>query len=117
METDVYQLDRLRQKLSNEKVGWEEIKMFGGVCFMVDDKMCFGARKDGGLMVRVDPEDMDSFLEMDGVSRMIHGERVMKAFLFLTPEAIDSESELDFWIRKCLDYNPRAKASKKRKKS
>jgi hypothetical protein len=60
---------------------------------------------------------MDAFLEMEGVTPMIHGERIMKAFLYLTPEAIDSESQLNFWIGKCLEYNPKAKASKKRRKS
>lgn len=117
MQTDNYQLDRLRNQLTARKVSWEEKRMFGGTCFMVDDKMCFGTHKADGLMVRVDPEESEALSQRAGVMPMVHNGRVMPGFLFLSAEACDSDQELDFWVNKCLAFNPKAKASKKKKKS
>ena len=41
--------------------------------------------------------------------------RPMKGYIFIEPEGIDYDIDLEFWIQQCLDYNPLAKASKKRK--
>jgi hypothetical protein len=57
MEVDDFFLDRLRQTLKERFIHWEEKKMFGGYCFMVGGKMCFGTYQ-GGLMARVNPTDV-----------------------------------------------------------
>ena len=44
-----------------KNIGYEHKRMFGGHCFMVDDKMLMGTYQ-GGLMVRVDPETMEDLL-------------------------------------------------------
>ena len=94
---------------------WHEKKMFGGICFMVDDKMCFGTYK-GGLMVRIHPDESNTLIEHTGAEQMIHNGRPMKGYLFLESQAYDSDDDLDFWLQKCLEFNPLAKSSKKRKK-
>jgi hypothetical protein len=33
----------------------------------------------------------------------------------ICPEGIDMDDDLDKWIKRCLEFNPRAKASKKKK--
>ena len=114
MATDTYLLDRLRNILMEKKVQWLDKKMFGGDCFMVDDKMCFGTFK-GGLMARIDPDETDELIKRDGASQMIHGGRPMKSYLFIEPEGYDMDEDLEFWITKCLEFNPKAKASKKKK--
>jgi len=88
--------------------------MFGGYCFVVDEKMCFGTFK-GGLMLRVAPEEIGTLSDRNGASQMIHAGRPMKGFLFVEAEGFDNDAQLDFWIHKCLDFNPRAKSSNKRK--
>ena len=114
MATDPYLLDRIRHIMTSKSVQWEEKKMFGGHCFMVNDKMCFGTYK-GGLMVRVAPEEVEQLSKNQGAEAMIHGGRPMTGYLILDPEAFDQEAQLNFWIQKCLDFNPRAKSSKKKK--
>ncbi len=42
MATDPYLLERMRNILKDKNAAWTEKKMFGGDCFMIDDKMCFG---------------------------------------------------------------------------
>lgn len=87
--------------------------MFGGNCYMVDDKMCFGTYK-GGLMVRTAPEEEPELAQRKGAAPMIHGGRPMKGYLFIQPEGYDNDSDLEFWIDKSLEFNPRAKSSKKK---
>ena len=115
MATDEFLLDRLRQVLKNENAEWYEKKMFGGNCFMVDDKMCFGTYK-GGLMVRIDPEEAGELQKRIGAEQMIHGGRPMNGYLFIQPEGYDLDEDLELWAKKCLAFNPFAKASKKKKK-
>jgi len=114
MSTDLYLLDRLRAILKERSISWEEKKMFGGNCFMVDDKMLIGTYKKG-IMARVDPESTDEFIEREGAEQMLHGGRPMKGYLFLNAEAYDRDSDLAFWMDQCLAFNPRAKSSKKKK--
>ena len=61
-------LERLRELLRANKIEWLEKKMFGGTCFMVDDKMCFGTYR-GGLMARVDPDQIDEYVKRNGAEQ------------------------------------------------
>ena len=49
---------------------------------MVDDKMCFGTYK-GGLMARVDPEEISQLIQRPGAEQMIHGGRPMTGYAFV----------------------------------
>ena len=40
----------------------------------------------------------------------------MKDYVFVTPDGFDSEEDLQYWIQLCIDFNPLAKASRKKKK-
>jgi len=89
------------------------MKMMGGLCFMVDDKMCIGIVKES-LMARIDPEEEDDLLTKEGSKPMDFTGRPMKGYLFIEPEGVDMDEDLDFWVEKCLDFNPKAKSSKKK---
>jgi len=82
---------------------------------MVDDKMCFGTFK-GGLLCRIDPEEREELLDTTGAEIIRQGGREMKGYVHLQPADYESDQELEFWILKCLAFNPKAKASKKKKK-
>lgn len=113
--TDELFIQRIRNIMDKHNAAWEEKRMFGGLCFMVDDKMCFGSYK-GGLMARVDPEEIETLLERENADQMIHGGRPMKGYAFIQPEGFSEDVDLEFWIAKCLEFNPKAKSSKKKKK-
>ncbi len=49
--------ERIAVELQRKNVAFEEKRMFGGMAFMVDDKMCVGINNDA-LMVRLDPEHL-----------------------------------------------------------
>ena len=103
--------NRIRELLLNKR-SVEEKKMMGGLTFMVNNKMCVGILKDD-LMARIDPEVYESALEKRGCREMDFTGRPMKGFVFIDPEGTKSKKDLEFWIKLALDYNKRAKASKK----
>ena len=115
MAADEYLLERINNILARKKVKWIGKRMFGGYCFMVDDKMCFGTYK-GGLMARVDPEEIGTLCTREGAEQMLHGGKTMTGFLWIEPSAYDTEADLEFWIDRCLVFNPKAKASGSRSK-
>ena len=107
--------DRVSQFFVEKSIPFEVRKMMGGLCFMVDNKMCVGIMKDE-IMARIDPEIYEESLLKEGCKEMNFTGRPMKGFVFLTDEAIDLEKDLHYWLQLALDFNPKAKASKKRKK-
>jgi len=108
-------LERMRNVLIAKEVLWVEKKMMGGTTFMVDDKMCFGILK-GGVLCRIDPEERDTLLDNDFAEIITQGGREMKGYVHVQPAGFESDEELEFWISKCLAFNPKAKSSKKKKK-
>ena len=115
MAHDEHLADRVRRVLAEKGVSAEEKKMFGGLCFMVDDKMCIGIVKDE-LMARVGPDHYETALSKNGAKEMNFTGRSMKGYIYVEPEGIDEEAQLDEYIQMCLDFNPLAKSSKKKKK-
>lgn len=121
MAYDEYQAERITQILNAKKADFFSKKMMGGLCFMVDNKMLCGMhidKKTGGnlLMARVGTAVYEEVLELPGAMPMDFTGRPMKGYVFVTPEGCDRDEDLEFWIQKCLDFNPDAKASKKKKK-
>ena len=93
----------------------EEKRMFGGVCFMVNGKMCVGVVKDE-MMCRIDPAIYSSVLENDGCSEMLFTGRPMRGFVYIDESVWTSKKQLKYWVDLCLDYNQKAKATVKKKK-
>jgi TfoX/Sxy family transcriptional regulator of competence genes len=106
--------DRVREiiALTHDKV--EEKKMFGGLCFMVNDKMCLGVEKER-MMVRLDPAVYEEVLEKDGCTPMDFTGKVMKGYVFVDAAVLNTNKKLDYWVQLALDFNKKAKASKKKK--
>ena len=105
--------ERVREALSSIKKV-EEKKMFRGVTFMVNGKMCVSVGNDE-LMCRIDPEIFESVLERNGCRPMIHGKRIMKGFVFVNEAGYQSKKNFEYWLNLALDFNKKAKASKKKK--
>ncbi len=116
MAYDEYLAERIKIVLMQKHVSFFEKRMMGGLTFMVDDKMCVGVVKNN-LMARIDPEVYKEALLKKGCREMDFTGRPMKGFVFIDPEGNDTEEELGYWIQLALDYNPKAKSSKNRKKN
>lgn len=106
--------DRTRALIALTHKNVEEKKMFGGLCFMVNDKMCVGIEQER-LMVRLDPSKYEEAMEKEGCTPMDFTGKVMKGYVFVAIDALNTKKKLEYWIRLALEYNAIAKASKKKK--
>ncbi|MCB1278638.1 TfoX/Sxy family protein [Prosthecobacter sp.] len=104
--------DRVIDAFTARRVRFATKAMFGGLCFMVDDKMCVGIL-DERLMVRLDPADEAAALKRAGCKPMDFTGRPMKGYVFVEPRGHASEAQLKHWLDLALAFNPKAKASKK----
>jgi len=104
--------DRVRLLLHEQNQPFFEKKMMGGLVFMVDDKMCVGIVKED-LMARIDPAFHDEAITKKGCRTMDFTTRPMKGYVFVDPEGVDMDKDLEYWINLALEYNPLAKSSKK----
>ena len=107
--------DRVREIIASVETAIEEKKMMGGLCFMVNDKMCAGIEKDR-IMVRLNPEIYDEVIEKEGCVPMDFTGKPMKGFVFVNETALTTKKKLEYWINLALVYNKLAKVSKKRMK-
>lgn len=114
MAYDEVLADRVREMIALTHDRIEEKRMFGGLCFMVDDKMCIGVEKDR-LMVRLDPDRYEEALSREGAAPMDFTGRVMKGYVFVDRSVLQAGSEIRFWVDMALEFNAKAKPSAKRK--
>lgn len=91
----------------------EEKEMFRGLAFLVNGKMCVNVSGDQ-LMCRFDPALQDELLEQEGFELMTMKKRVYKGYGYVQPEVLKTKKQLAYWVHLCLDFNPKAKASKKK---
>jgi len=105
--------NRIREALEHIP-GVEEKRMFRGVTFMVNGKMCVTAG-DSEMMCRIDPEAHDAAIERRGCRTMIMKGREYRGYVLVAEEAMRSKKDLDHWIGLALDFNACAKAAPKKK--
>jgi TfoX/Sxy family transcriptional regulator of competence genes len=114
MAFDEKLVDRIRESLVDIKKV-EERNMFGGVCFMVKGKMCIGVVKNE-MMCRIDPKLDEIVLEKEGCRQMDFTGKPMKGYVFISHEGMKTKKAFEYWVSLCLEFNSKAKASKKRPK-
>jgi TfoX/Sxy family transcriptional regulator of competence genes len=113
MAYDEHLAARVQKVLKEKKVRFEERRMMGGLCIMVKDKMCMGIERNR-MMARIDPAIYETALKKKGCREMDFTGRPMKGYVYVDSRAIDMDSDLEYWVQLCLDYNPKAKSSKKK---
>lgn len=85
------------RKLLADREAIEEIRMFGGLCFMMRGNMLVCAMRDGRLLARVGEDGMAEALARPGASPMSMSGREMKAYVAVDPETLDDEA-LREWV-------------------
>lgn len=107
--------DRLREYLAAyTDLHIEEKKMFGGLAFMVNDKMCVNVSGDK-LMCRYDPDKVEEVSNRVGYEEMIMKGRAYKGYCYVHPEGFKSNKDFSYWMELCLSFNEKAQSSKKKK--
>ncbi|MCJ0742040.1 TfoX/Sxy family protein [Pedobacter montanisoli] len=104
--------DRIREYLSTiPNITVTEKRMFSGLAFMVNDKMCINVSGEN-LMCRFDPNLLEELAEKRGFLPMNMKGRQMKDYCYVEPIGFNRKEDFEFWLKLCLDFNERAKSSK-----
>ena len=111
MAFDEKMANRVREALNSKDIRFEEKRMMGGLCFMVDGKMCVGIA-GLRLMVRLDPHIYDESLLKPGCVPMDFTGKPMRGFVFVEAEGMATRKSLQSWIDLALEFNPQAKSSR-----
>ena len=113
MAFDEHLQQRIDQILKEKNIVFTSKKMMGGLCYLVDDKMLCGIIKNN-LMARIGEDFYPEAMTIEGCIEMDFTKRPMKGYVYVTPEGVDLDRQLEFWIDKTLAFNPMAKSSKKK---
>jgi TfoX/Sxy family transcriptional regulator of competence genes len=101
---------RIREALAGTR-GVKEKKMFRGICFMVNGKMCVCVGPDE-MMCRIGPDAFEEALEREGCRPMMRHGKAIKGFVFVSDEGMKRKKDFDYWIGLSLAFNKKAKASR-----
>jgi len=87
-----------------------EKKMFGGIGFMINGKMCVAVnnRPDHIMMVRIDSNHTEALKRKGAKIAKMRGKE-MPGWIFLTQEAIKTQEDFNYWIKLALDFNKNLK--------
>lgn len=98
--------DRIRGALAAQP-SVREVKMFGALAFMVNERMAVCVQSDGDLLVRADPERADELLTANGArpAEMGAGRAMSNGWISVSEEAIATDSSFAFWIGVALEHN------------
>jgi len=94
---------RIRELLGADS-GVAEKQMFGGVAFLVNGNMSVAASGQGGLLVRVPPDDTESLLEGEHVEPMVMRGRELRGWLRVDAEGVRSDRELESWVERGVAF-------------
>jgi len=95
--------DRIRELLAGES-DLTEKKMFGGLAFLVGGNMAVGASGEGGILVRVDPEQSDSLVAKTSARPMEMRGRQMQGWLRVDSDDVRTKRELGKWVERGASY-------------
>ena len=98
--------ERLAERIRHHLAGEDDVterKMFGGIAFMVRDRMAVGVIADD-LMVKVDPATDDDALRRPNTRPMDFSGRPMRGMVYVAPPGVEADNDLGAWIDEAAAY-------------
>jgi TfoX/Sxy family transcriptional regulator of competence genes len=95
--------NRVRELVAGEPDVTER-KMFGGLAFLVGGNMSVGASGQGGLMVRVSPEDTGALVAKPHVRPFEMRGRQLHGWLRVDADGLRTKRQLEPWVRRGVAY-------------
>jgi TfoX/Sxy family transcriptional regulator of competence genes len=94
---------RVRELIAGEPDVSEET-MFGGLVFLVGGRMSVAVSGEGGLIVRVDPEETDVLLAKPHAHPFEMRGRAMWGRVRIDAEGVRTKRQLEPWVRRGVAY-------------
>jgi len=104
--------DRVREFLEHIP-NVEEKKMFRGITFMVNDKMCISVGNEE-IMCRIDPEIHEEAIMQYGCRTVIMKGKEYKGYIYVHEDVLNTKKDMAYWVQLALNFNSKAKATKKK---
>ena len=95
--------DRIRELAGGES-HLAEKKMFGGLAFLIGGNMAVAASGQGGLLVRVDPDESETLVATTKAYPMEMRGRPMQGWLRVDSEDVRTKPELAKWVELATTY-------------
>jgi TfoX/Sxy family transcriptional regulator of competence genes len=95
--------DRIRELVAGEP-GVTEQAMFGGLAFLVGGNMAVAASGQGGLMVRVEPEETEALLAQPHARPFEMRGREMRGWVRVDSEGLQAARDLAPWVARGVAY-------------
>jgi TfoX/Sxy family transcriptional regulator of competence genes len=95
--------NRIRELISGETTVTEK-KMFGGLAFLIGGNMAISASGQGGILVRVDPEESDAIVDKTTATTAVMQGRPMRGWLRVPAQDIRTKRQLSRWVKLGVDY-------------
>jgi hypothetical protein len=90
--------------LLGDRAGLSEKKMFGGLAFLIGGNMAIAASGQGGILVRVDPEESDELVARTAAEPMEMRGRQMAGWLRVDTADVARDGELAVWVERGAGY-------------
>ena len=103
MAYDEHLANRIRELIAAED-GITEKRMFGGLAFLVHGNMSVAVSGQGGLLLRVEPEQTDALLSKPHAEPFAMRGREMQGWLRVDTEGVKTKAQLERWVRRGVDY-------------
>ena len=94
---------RIRAQLQDVS-GVTEMRMFGGLAFLVHGNMAVAASGQDGLLLRVPPDDTETLAGQPHAERFVMRGKAMNGWLRVDPAGIDTEGDLGRWVQVGVAY-------------
>jgi hypothetical protein len=95
--------ERLRA-LTLHEPGIAEKRMFGGLAFLINGNMAVSASSQGGILLRVDPDETDALLRKPHAEPFEMRGRSMQGWLRVDPEGLRTKRQLEGWVARGVAY-------------
>ncbi|ANR93653.1 RNA methyltransferase [Mycobacterium avium subsp. avium 11-4751] len=95
--------NRIRELLGGQP-GIEEKRMFGGPAFLLNGNMSVAASGQGGLLVRVPPEDTDKLVARAHVGPVVMAGRETRGWLRVDAAGVRTKRQLAGWVARGVGY-------------
>ena len=103
MAYDEHLAERIRELVSVQP-GLTEMKMFGGLAFLINGNMAVSASGQGGLLLRVDPAQTEALSAKPHAAPFVMRGRPMSGWLRVAPEGVKTKRQLERWVARGVDH-------------
>ena len=96
-------VNRIRDLIADEE-GLTERKMFGGLAFLIGGHMSVAASREGGLLLRIPPDQTDALVQKPHARPFVMRGREMDGWVRIDAKGVGTRAQLERWVGRAVAY-------------